>query len=375
MPISVPDNPKVQTATYDNFRGVDFTNDATNVWRRRSPTGVNMLPDAAGRPFKRHGWEILISNEQICEYLEVESCSIQKCSWFELGGEDHIVIFTDCGVAFYNGEFTDKSTDYDCFSGYDRCFFFEGNGIAAFYIYGGFKVWRYESDFQLHDVTDEITVPSVIIGADASGSGTAFDGYNLLGSLAAVEYSDVTLWTSWASDGLQVYVDDSFKTGKTINAPAVYRYLWNGSAWVDELLTGVAFDPTKIKVVGEPIENDEIIIVYGYGVMLPNNVSPSQIEPSLKVQISISAQFDYVMPVVAARETLTSGKCMLWDDDTEHRANGRAWVQFYSSDVGSLVKPIIDGQDYIKVTFPSVEIVKREYANVRCTGAAALVEG
>ena len=231
MALNVPDNPKIYTTTYDNFRGVDFTNDATNVWHRRSPTGLNMLPDASGRPFKRHGWEVLISNDEICDYLGVQSCSIQKCAYFEIAGVDHIAIFTDCGLAFYNGEFTDKSDDYDCFSGQDRCFFFEGNGIAAFYIYGGFKVWRYESDFQLHDVTGEITVPSVLIGADASGSGTAHEGYNLLGSLAAVEYGDITMFTWWASDDLQVFVSDDFKTGKTINSPAVHRYQWENGAW------------------------------------------------------------------------------------------------------------------------------------------------
>ena len=65
MAIAVPAQPKVYTTKYDSFKGVDFTNDQTNVWRRRSPTGRNMLPDASGRPFKRHGWEILISNADI----------------------------------------------------------------------------------------------------------------------------------------------------------------------------------------------------------------------------------------------------------------------------------------------------------------------
>lgn len=373
MPISVPDEPKVLTTTYDSFRGVDFTNDATNVWRRRSPTGVNMLPDAAGRPFKRKGWEVLLSNEEICEYLGVTSCSIQKCAWFEIGGVDHIAIFTDCGLAFYNGEFTDKSLDYDCYSGYDRCFFFEGNGMAAFYIYGNFKVWRYESDFTLHDVTDEITVPTVIIGADASGAGTNYDGFNLLGSKAAVEYGDVTLFTWWASDNLQVFVSDDFKTGKTINSPAVHRYRWDGSAW--SVVSGAAFDSTKITVTGEPQENDEIVVVYAYGVMLPNNVSPNQIEDFLKVQVSRAVQFDYSLPIVAAQDTLNQGECKLWSDDTAHRDDGRAWIQFHSSDIGNLIKPLVDGQDYVKVTFPSVVTESREYTDVSYSGAAALVEG
>ena len=131
MPISVPDNPKVQTTTYDNFRGVDFTNDATNVWRRRSPTGTNMIPDASGRPFKRKGWEILLSQEDLCNILGEVECEITKVEYFELAGVDHIVVFTNVGVIFYSKLFDAESQyviskDNDCFGSYDRCFFFEG---------------------------------------------------------------------------------------------------------------------------------------------------------------------------------------------------------------------------------------------------------
>lgn len=69
MAIELPAEQKVYTTSYDNFKGVDFSNDATNVWRRRSPSGVNMLPDASGRPFKRYGWERAISNKDLLVIL------------------------------------------------------------------------------------------------------------------------------------------------------------------------------------------------------------------------------------------------------------------------------------------------------------------
>ena len=59
MAINVPSDPKVYTTKYDNFKGVDFTNDPSNVWSHRSPNAVNMTPDLAGRPWKRTGWEII----------------------------------------------------------------------------------------------------------------------------------------------------------------------------------------------------------------------------------------------------------------------------------------------------------------------------
>ena len=43
MPIDVPAPQKVYTTVYDNFKGVDYTSDATNVWKRRSPSAINMV--------------------------------------------------------------------------------------------------------------------------------------------------------------------------------------------------------------------------------------------------------------------------------------------------------------------------------------------
>ena len=61
MAIKLPAAQKVYTTKYDNFRGVDFTNDPSNVWYRRTPDGVNMLPDESGRPFKRTGWKKVVT--------------------------------------------------------------------------------------------------------------------------------------------------------------------------------------------------------------------------------------------------------------------------------------------------------------------------
>ena len=389
MALTVPDNPKIYTTTYDNFRGVDFTNDATNVWRRRSPTGKNMLPDASGRPFKRHGWEILISNADISQALQVETCTIQKCAWFELGGVDHIVIFTNCGVAFYKGhqsetdhDFTATCDDFDCYSGYDRCFFFEGNGLSAFYIYGNLKVWRYMYDptdanavdgFTFYDVSDEATVPTVIIGASADGTGTNYDGYNLLGTKAAVEYNDINLYTWWCSDGLSIEVSDTLKADLTLNKP-IYRWTWNGTTWATTA-GGLSFPSSKINVHGTPQYDsvadvgDEIIIVYAYGVLLPNNVTDAN---DVSVFASSSLQYDTALTVIDSG-TLATGECRLWTDDTMNYSNKRAWIQFCDN-----WTEILAGADFIKVVFPSVLVSMTQYGasdaeNCHFTGTANLV--
>lgn len=57
------DTEKTYTTKYDSFRGVDFTTDSSNVFKRRSPTAVNMFPDLAGNPHKRTGWEKVVTVE------------------------------------------------------------------------------------------------------------------------------------------------------------------------------------------------------------------------------------------------------------------------------------------------------------------------
>jgi len=357
MAREIPAAPRIYTTTYDNFRGVDFTNDSTNVWRKRSPSAVNMLPDASGRPFKRKGWEILISQEQLCEQLGVASCSINKCAWFELAGRDHLAIFTDVGVVFYNGEFTAQNKDYDCYMGFDRSFFFEGGGTAAFYIYGNFKVWRYEADFQLHDVTPILTVPRVLVSTDADGTGTVYESYNLLGHMISMEFRSMSLFTYWGSDGLVFSVSDGFTTGKTQNDVPLFRWSYNGSSWQTED-GGVAFDSTNINVVSQPNEGDEIVILYIYGVMLANNVSQNALqgEGQISVRTSVSTQFDHELEIVTATETLTTENCKLFTDMVADRTGSRAWIQF-----GKMWNEIVTGEDFIKVTFPSDEVIITEY--------------
>lgn len=58
MPLEIPKSAKVYTTAYSDFKGVDYTNDATNVWKKRSPTGLNMSPDLDGKPYKRKGWKV-----------------------------------------------------------------------------------------------------------------------------------------------------------------------------------------------------------------------------------------------------------------------------------------------------------------------------
>lgn len=346
MPINVPDNPKVYTTKYDNFKGVDFTNDETNIWHRRSPTGTNMLPDASGRPFKRHGWEIMITNEELCTELGTDNCSILKCAYFELAGKDHIVIFTNQGVLFYNQTdgFTALSVDEDCYYGFDRCFFFEGNGTSAFYIYGNFKVWRYsyaeDVGFTFEDVND-FTVPTVLIAASADCAGQMYQGYNILGNLARVEYCDTDLFASWGTDGLVYSLDKAtYISGKTKNHTQLYTY---NNGWSPSL-------PSSITTSSQPKNGDQIYVVYANGVLLPNSFNIVEQFDLVKVWRSSATQFDYLMTTIDAG-TPSTNQCLLIADPVS-RERKQALVLFNAS---QSLKPVVAGEDYIRVEFPVSE--------------------
>jgi len=429
MAIELPASPKVYTTKYTNFKGVDFTNDPTNVWYRRSPSGVNMLPDASGRPFKRHGWSILLSNNDLCdalslfgyeevtltedefnadktryfvlvstEYVRCTDASvyddeetyyiriypqggddplgeppiITKCSYFELAGVDHIVIFTDKGVIFYNGEVTAVNTDYDCYTGYDRSFFFEGDGTSAFYIYGNFKVWRYESDFILHDASSQVTVPTVLIGAEANCVGTMHEGYNLLGTRASVEYCDKDLFAFWGTDKLSFEVDKTtFTTAHAKNYSMTYTYKTVGgtTTWYDTSNTAVTLSTHGITVYTAPKVGDQIFVVNAHGVLFPNNVSIAQYEEVSIFGTKTDKQFGYEMETINTG-TPSVGQCLLHPDTiTDNRERQQAWVEFSPSESFTSV----DGEDYIKAIFPTVTVTITPYVNESYTSSASLV--
>ena len=341
-----------------------------------------MLPDESGRPFKRHGWDILLSNSDICTALSVPSCNIQKCAYFELGGVDHIVVFTDEGVLFYNGDETTttyttagvtaiNNTDYACYSGYDRCFFFEGDGTSAFYIYGDFKIWRYGSDFTLTEVTSLATVPRVLVGTSADCVGTLLEGYNLLGTLASVQYHDVDLFTYWCSDGFTIMLDDTaFKS----NARGEYMWTYDtDNGWETPQGQTLTFANAGITVYGTPKDDDEIHVVYIYGVLLPNNVAQTQIN-DVKVSATTSIQFDTQLEVLDSvhASSLAAGKCVLYSDETANRDGRRAWIQFDATEAAAWN---LGEEDIVKVVFPSVKIEITQYTGEVSTSTSATLVG
>lgn len=364
MTLEIPDSPKIYTTVYSDFKGVDYTNDPTNVWKKRSPSGINMLPDDAGRPFKRHGWEKKITEEQI-EAL-IGDYEIQKCAYFELGGVDYIVIFCDTGVLLYDGTLSVLTQDTDCCASYNRCFFFEGDGKSAFYIYGNFRMWRYDGTFS--EITD-LYVPKVLISTEASGVGTVYEGYNMLGNKAIVQYKENALFHCTTSGDLVLSVEkETFVS--VLSDAGEYKFTYDTDHWEYNGAT-ITLSTYGIDILGgTPKDKDVILVISAFGTLLPTNVSQQQYT-EVEVYASTGIQFDTPLEVIQSSGTLADGTAMLHTDETTYPPEDRrAWIQFYKQYL-----PLNDSEeDCISVSFPVSEVTTTSYTDVEKVADASIKE-
>lgn len=385
MLLNIPENPKVLTTKYENFKGVDFTNDPSNVWYRRSPDAVNMLPDEAGRPFKRTGWEVAISAAQLAQKyysdgatatgeIKPTEATIRKCYYFEMAGYDHIVIFTNFGVFFYrDGELLSSediletktetgelSYNKSVIDSYYRAFFFEGGGERAFYIYGDFKVWKYY--YGKHDKEDtgadqfyfrqvETYIPRVNIAVDAKHvSGEPFEDVNLFSDFVSEEYQDNEYKSIDRSQdheprtsisGASVIVDDiAFTSFASAEGTYTFTYTEADHSW---LLSG---DQVYISNYGITLANVNAIpdaatitveMLKEHRINLGRTVTDIT---GMKVFVSRNTQFDTELTIIAGG-TPTSSQCKLSTD------TGGSYLTFAQSEL-----PLVSGEDCIKVIFP-----------------------
>lgn len=217
MPVNVPDEPKRYTTVYDNFKGVDFTDDASNVYKRRSPTGLNMLPDLDGRPYKRTGWKVRFDVQDFANaagLVGVREVIPKRTHYFTYDGHDFLMIFNSLGVFWIKDDDTSLSLaelyDEDTHTSgvfppfvtidsqqiqleadANRAFFFEGGGTSGFYAFVGNDLYRFgeNENGDYYFMAVEPYVPTVITGAQPSNHvGTALDSLNLLTDKRTIEY-------------------------------------------------------------------------------------------------------------------------------------------------------------------------------------------
>lgn len=152
---------------YSEFRGVDFSTDATQVADFRSPYAENLISDLAGFPEKRPGWRVLHTFEGKINALHHAVLSDGISRVFVHAGTK---LYLENGTEIASGLNDSQSTS---FIRKGELYFLDGQQYSI--------LKKTEEGFSFSAITaGECFVPTTTIGMKADGSGTSFEAFNLL---------------------------------------------------------------------------------------------------------------------------------------------------------------------------------------------------
>lgn len=162
----VPASPKLYTVNIEQFKGVDFSNNPTQVANGRSPDAVNMISNQAGFPIKTQGYEL------------VHDFGARINGTYRLyDGKEHLLIHA--GNKLYEG-FTEPTLLSDNMAD-ERSMGFQMSEKLWLLDGASFKVFgKFEDMYAVKDVTEIAYVPTTSIARGAASGGTSFENVNLL---------------------------------------------------------------------------------------------------------------------------------------------------------------------------------------------------
>lgn len=175
MPLQTPDEPKVYTTVYKNFKGVDFTADQARIYSRRSPDAVNIMPDDGGIPYKRTGWKR--------EFTSSTEEAIRDMWSFEYGGQEHFLYTKGAGVYSYDGTTETKLLTLSASTSETLGIYFANTVGSSFLLLADQKLREYTKNISTDTysfVDIDPYVPLILIGKAPSGGGTTYEDINLL---------------------------------------------------------------------------------------------------------------------------------------------------------------------------------------------------
>lgn len=174
----------LRTTVYENLCGVDFSQGASKVDKKRSPDCINMVSDNGKHPVKRVGWKTVGTVPAGIKNL-----------W--INNKDQMTIYTGTGLydaMVGNTEVTpaDKYTDLNANIG-KGCQFYSRNGEDQgwFTLAGGIYYHQVEHIEDGAAMSGEVTpyVPVTVIGRSPSGGGTSYENINFLTGKQQVRFT------------------------------------------------------------------------------------------------------------------------------------------------------------------------------------------
>lgn len=171
--MSIPSSPTFYNTAYNDLKGVDYSCDPTEVSRKRTPTGTNMISDNGGNPIKRLGWRVManIGGGEIYEIIFHES---------ETDEYDLLKIFVLSQTGVYivatkNGE---QEVIHALQATITTALYFMFNAKLYFLLNG--KIYKTDG-MNVLDASEDVFVPEVTISKNPNGTGgKTLQGINLL---------------------------------------------------------------------------------------------------------------------------------------------------------------------------------------------------
>lgn len=163
--LSIPASPKLYTERWENFKGVDFANNATQVKPYRSPDAQNFISNLAGKPVKRTGYETLATFDgQINGIFRLATGDTEKflvhagTKLYEWAYTDGL--FADSGTEIYSDMNNMRST---AFQHDKKLYLLDGK---TYLVYGEF-----DGEYAVKKVSDIATVPMCFLAMQPDGTG------------------------------------------------------------------------------------------------------------------------------------------------------------------------------------------------------------
>lgn len=182
MPLKVPSKPDMKQIVYDDFRGVDFSQDPTLIDRHHASDMLNMISQDGGAPVKRKGWEVLDSTYEE-EVNNLWSFYMSGQRWYVAAiGQDIREFKRDTGfaetVAHTNANADGKR------AGFFVSFLSEDVTKQGLFILNQTEYIQCVAGEEALEITEvDPYVPTVIISRDPTGApnaGTVLEDVNLL---------------------------------------------------------------------------------------------------------------------------------------------------------------------------------------------------
>ena len=157
----------IKATYYTNFKGVDFSTDASLVSKNRSPLATNIIADVGGVPEKRPGWRTLHNFATEGETPEVHGL------WSGvIGGETHFLAHV--GTRLYRWTETERTLLMEGLS--------DSPGACAYF---GGKLWLTVGKYVVYDgetvkpVSESGYIPTTTIARSPAGGGVTYEDVNL----------------------------------------------------------------------------------------------------------------------------------------------------------------------------------------------------